>query len=291
MKKIILSFSLLLPLTSFAVDNTELANFYFSKSIPQLTNQEKQALSIAEEWQKGDKTSKPFHSSDGSVSFVYGSGQIRVVCAPLQVCDIALQPAEQLNDMNVGDPRFLVEPSITGSGMDQQIHLLIKPKDVGLDTSLVVTTDRRTYHFRLKSDQNDFMPYVSFTYPDDAKAKWRLIQQMQAQQRKANTFTETNEYLGDLNFNYRIQGNSRFKPVRVYNNGVKTIIEMPTAMSESEAPALLVLRNGGLFKQPESVMVNYRLQGCRYIVDSVFDKAILIIGSGSSQEKITITRC
>ena len=291
MKKIILSFSLLLPLTSFAVDNTELANFYFSKSIPQLTNQERQALSIAEEWQKGDKTSKPFHSSDGSVSFVYGSGQIRVVCAPLQVCDIALQPAEQLNDMNVGDPRFLVEPSITGSGMDQQIHLLIKPKDVGLDTSLVVTTDKRTYHFRLKSDQNDFMPYVSFTYPDDAKAKWRLIQQMQAERRKANSFTETNEYLGDLNFNYRIQGNSRFKPVRVYNNGVKTIIEMPGSMSESEAPALLVLRNGGLFKQPESVMVNYRLQGCRYIVDSVFDKAILIIGSGSSQEKITITRC
>ncbi|KTD70008.1 conjugal transfer protein trbG precursor [Legionella santicrucis] len=291
MKKIILSFSLLLPLTSFAVDNTELANFYFSKSIPVLSNQEKQALSIAEEWQKGDKTSKPFHSSDGSVSFVYGSGQIRVVCAPLQVCDIALQPAEQLNDMNVGDPRFLVEPSITGSGMDQQIHLLIKPKDVGLDTSLVVTTDRRTYHFRLKSDQNDFMPYVSFTYPEDAKAKWRLIQHMQAQQRQANTFAETNEYLGDLNFNYRIQGNSRFKPVRVYNNGVKTIIEMPGSMSEREAPALLVLRNGGLFKKPESVMVNYRLQGCRYIVDSVFDKAILIIGSGSSQEKITITRC
>ncbi|MFO9347299.1 P-type conjugative transfer protein TrbG [Legionella pneumophila serogroup 1] len=291
MNKIILSFGLMLPLTSFAVNNTELANFYFSKNIPALTNQEKQALSIAEEWQKGDKTSKPFHSSDGAISFVYGSGQIRVVCAPLQVCDIALQSGEQLNDMNVGDPRFLVEPSITGSGMDQQIHLLIKPKDVGLDTSLVVTTDRRTYHFRLKSDQNDFMPYVSFTYPDDAKAKWRLIQHMQAQQRKANTFAETHEYLGDLNFNYRIQGNSRLKPVRVYNNGVKTIIEMPGGMSESEAPALLVLRNGGLFKKPESVMVNYRLQGCRYIVDSVFDKAILIIGSGSSQEKITITRC
>jgi P-type conjugative transfer protein TrbG len=291
MKKIILSFGLLIPLTGFALDNTELANLYFSKSIPVLSNQEKHALSIAEEWQKGDKTSKPFHSSDGSVSFVYGSGQIRVVCAPLQVCDIALQSGEQLNDMNVGDPRFLVEPSITGSGMEQQIHLLIKPKDVGLDTSLVVTTDRRTYHFRLKSDQNDFMPYVSFTYPDDAKAKWRLIQQMQAQRRKANTFNETNEYLGDLNFNYRIQGNSRFKPVRVYNNGVKTIIEMPGSMSENEAPTLVVLRNGGLFKKPESVMVNYRLQGCRYIVDSIFDKAILIIGSGSSQEKITITRC
>jgi P-type conjugative transfer protein TrbG len=291
MKKIIFILSLLIPLTSFAVNNSELANLYFSKSIPVLSTQEKQALFIAKKWQKGDKTSKPFHASDGSVSFVFGSGQIRVICAPLQVCDIALQPGEILNDMNVGDPRFLVEPSITGSGMHQQIHLLIKPKDVGLDTSLVVTTDRRTYHFRLKSNQSEFMPYVSFTYPGDAKAKWRLIQQIQAERREANTFVETNEYLGDLNFNYRILGNSRFKPIRVYNNGVKTIIEMPKDMSESEAPVLLVLRKGGLFKKPESVMVNYRLQGCRYIVDSVFDKAILIIGSGSTQEKITIMRC
>lgn len=291
MKKLLISLFGLVPLVGFALDNDELASLYFSSNVPKLSTQEKQALNIAELWQKGDKTSKPFQSSDGSVSFVYGSGQIRVVCAPLQVCDIALQQGEQFNDMNVGDPRFLVEPSITGSGMDQQIHLLLKPKDVGLDTSLVVTTDRRTYHFRLKSDRYEFMPYVSFTYPDDAKAKWRLIQQMQEQRRKENTFSETNEYLGDLNFNYNIQGNARFKPVRVYNNGVKTVIEMPKVISQSEAPALLVLRKAGLFHKSESVMVNYRVQGCRYIVDSVFDKAILVIGSGSSQEKITITRC
>jgi len=53
----------------------------------------------------------------------------------------------------------------------------------------------------------------------------------------------------------------------------------------------MVLRSQGLFKKSESVMVNYRLQGCRYIVDSVFDKAVLVVGSGRSQEKITITRC
>ncbi|HAT7746065.1 TPA: P-type conjugative transfer protein TrbG [Legionella pneumophila] len=291
MKKIMLTFCLLMPLTGFALDNNELATRYFSENDPKLSNQERQALDIAERWQKGDKTSKPFPSSDGSVSFVYGSGQIRVVCAPLQVCDIALQAGEQFNDMNVGDPRFIVEPSITGSGAAQQIHLLIKPKDVGLDSSLVVTTDRRTYHFRLKSDRFEFMPYVSFIYPDEAKAKWQLIQQIQAERRKADTLPETNEYLGNLNFNYRIQGNARFKPVRVYNNGVKTIIEMSGTMAQSEAPALLVLRSRGLFQKSESVMVNYRLQGCRYIVDSVFDRAILVVGSGSAQEKITITRC
>ncbi|HHT9914892.1 TPA: P-type conjugative transfer protein TrbG [Legionella pneumophila] len=291
MKKCLLSLGLLLPLASFAQDNDELANLYFSKNRPELSSKDKLALNIAERFQQGDKTSKPFQSSDGSVSFVYGSGQIRVVCAPLQVCDIALQAGEEFNDMNVGDPRFIVEPSITGTGLNQQIHLLIKPKDAGLDTSLVVTTDRRTYHFRLKSDRYEFMPYVSFTYPDEAKAKWQMLKRMQEVRQKENTFADTNEYLGNLNFNYRIEGNARFKPVRVYNNGVKTIIEMPANMSQNEAPALLVLRGGGLFKKPESVMVNYRLQGCRYIVDNVFDKAMLVIGSGSSQEKITITRC
>ncbi len=291
MKRIIQLFCLVMPLTGFALDNTILAEHYFSDTAPKLSSQEKQALDIAERTQKGEKTSKPFASADGSVSFIYGSGQIRVVCAPLQVCDIALQPGEQFNDMNVGDPRFVVEPSITGAGALQQIHLLIKPKDVGLDSSLVVTTDRRTYHFRLKSDRTEFMPYIAFIYPDEAKAKWQALQHIQAERRKVDTLPETNEYLGDLNFNYQLQGNARFKPVRVYNNGVKTIIEMPRTMAQSEAPALLVLRSRGLFRKSESVMVNYRLQGSRYIVDGVFDKAMLIIGSGPSQEKITITRC
>lgn len=291
MKKIILTISLLLPLSAFAFGKSDIDQRYFSKSVPRLSTQERQALNIARKWQKGDQTSKPFHSSDGSVQFVYGSGQISIVCAPLQVCDIALQPGEQFNGMNVGDPRFMVEPSITGAGGSQQIHMIIKPRDVCLDSSLVVTTDRRTYHFRLKSDRYDFMPYVSFIYPDEAKAKWNMIQRIQAENRAANTFPETNEYLGNLNFNYRIQGNARFKPVRVYNNGIKTIIEMPREMSHNEAPALLVLRKRGFFQKSEKVMVNYRLQGCRYIVDNVFDKAVLVIGSGSTQEQITITRC
>ncbi|MFO3582133.1 P-type conjugative transfer protein TrbG [Legionella pneumophila serogroup 1] len=291
MKKIIPVLGLIAPFYSFALDNSELANRYFSETPPQHTTQERQALKLAETLQQGEKTSKPFASADGSVSFIYGSGQTRVVCAPLQVCDIALQAGEQFNDMNVGDPRFVVEPSITGSGAMQQIHLLIKPKDVGLDSSLVVTTDKRTYHFRLKSDRTEFMPYISFIYPDEAQAKWQRLQQLQAERRKIETLPETQEYLGDLHFNYQIQGKARFKPVRVYNNGVKTVIEMPKAMIQSEAPALLVLRGRGLFQKSETVMVNYRLQGHRYIVDDVFDKALLIIGSGSAQEKITITRC
>ena len=122
MKKMIFTILLMIPLGVIAENNKELGNRYFSKDIPRLSHQEQQALKLAKQWQKGGKGSKPFQSSDGSVRFVYGSGQTKIVCAPLQVCDIALQPGEHFNDMNVGDPRFIVEPSITGMGSNQQIH-------------------------------------------------------------------------------------------------------------------------------------------------------------------------
>ena len=44
------------------------------------------------------------------------------------------------------------------------------------------------------------------------------------------------------------------------------------------------------FTDDETVLVNYRVQGNRYIVDTVFDRAILIAGVGSSQDRVTISR-
>lgn len=214
-----------------------------------------------------------------------------MVCAVLQVCDIALQAGEQVNTLNGGDPRYTVEPGISGSGDGQVVHMILKPLDVGLDTTLAVFTDRRTYHFRLRSTRNESMPFARFNYPEDAAAKWAAIRQAKAKDLHDNTIPETREYLGNLNFNYKIEGKTRWKPVRVYNDGVKTIIEMPDAVNQTEAPTLLVVRrDAGLFRDAETEMVNYRVQDTRYIVDSIFDKAILVAGVGSNQDKVVIER-
>jgi type IV secretion system protein VirB9 len=62
-------------------------------------------------------------------------------------------------------------------------------------------------------------------------------------------------------------------------------------MAQTEAPTLLVVRKeGGWLSDDETVIVNYRVQNDRYIVDAVFDKAILIAGVGSNQARVTITR-
>jgi type IV secretion system protein VirB9 len=62
-------------------------------------------------------------------------------------------------------------------------------------------------------------------------------------------------------------------------------------MNQTEAPTLLAVRDSGSpFKKDEELMVNYRLQGNRYVVDTLFEKAILVAGVGSSQKKIVIER-
>jgi len=265
------------PLLALAAGDNP-ADAYFSKQNPVLTPQEKAAVAIAQKWQVASATGmKPVAGPEGSVRFVFGAQQINVVCAVLQICDIELQPGEQVNNLNVGDPRFTVEPSISGVGAGEVQHLIIKPLDVGLDTSLVVTTNRRTYHIRLRSHRTEFMPRVGFTYTEDAVAKWDAIRTREVKEKQERTIPKTGEYLGDLNFNYEVTGSAAWKPIRVYNDGTKTILQMPTAMAQTEAPTLLVVRkDGGLFTDDETVMVNYRVQGDRYIVDTIFDKAILI---------------
>lgn len=276
-----------------AAPGDDLADKYFSKNNPTLTAQEKAAIAIAKRWEAGASTGlNPIPGSNGAIHFLYGVQQPSIVCAVLQVCDVALQAGELVNSIHLGDTaRWTVEPAITGAGPSETQHLIIKPMDVGLETSLVVTTNRRTYHFKLRSHRTQYMPQVAFTYPEDALAKWDAIRTRETQEREQKTIPQTGEYLGNLNFDYDLDGDAAWMPVRVFNDGRKTILQMSKAMAQTEAPTLLVLRKeGGLFTDDETVMVNYRVQGDRYIVDTVFDKAILIAGVGDGQDRVTITR-
>ncbi|MBK8815656.1 MAG: P-type conjugative transfer protein TrbG [Methylococcaceae bacterium] len=281
--------------TGQASADKDMAEMYFSDKNPTLSKQERRALAIANKW-KGHNSigMAPSPGKNGAVSYLFGAQQPSVVCAVLQVCDVALQAGEQVNSINLGDTaRWTIEPAITGSGENEVQHIIIKPMDVGLETSLVVTTNRRTYHLRLRSHRKEYMPQVVFTYPDEEQTKWNALRKQAAKKRQDKTIAKTGEYLGNLDFAYEIEANGSISwtPVRVFNDKQKTIIEMPDAMAQTEAPTLLVVRReGGLFEDDETVQVNYRIQGNRYIVDSVFDSAILIAGIGNNQDSVTIKR-
>lgn len=270
-----------------------LESLYYSNEPITLNQQEKTALAISERWKNGDQSAaKPLVGRDGAITFVYGVSQSSIVCAVMQVCDIELQPGERVNSVHLGDTaRWSIEPAFTGNGPGSIQHVIVKPYDTGLDTTLIIATDRRTYNLALRSDDKDFMSRVNFIYPGEATLKFAAMKAQESAERTLNTLPETGEYLGNLDFEYDIDGDASWKPIRVYNDGKKTILEMPEAMQQTESPSLLVIREGqGWFSKDEDVLVNYRVQSDRYIVDSVFDKAMLIAGVGSSQTHVMITR-
>ena len=252
-----------------------------------LTTREKEALSMVKDWRSGKQGTKPISSSDGSIQFIYGTSMPLISCAVLQVTDMQLERGEVINNLDLGDTiRWKLSPAITGSGSDEIQHLIIKPLAPKLKTSLVISTDRRTYHVVLKSYINTYMPKVSFIYPDNLMEKWLAENNMRKVKVNKTKIEGSKQSLDELDFDYKISGNGAWIPTRVYNDGIRTIIQMPKKMINGEAPSLLVIRP----KTGEEVQVNYRIHKERYIVDNVFEKAILIAGVGNSQEKVTITK-
>lgn len=284
MKKVIFLFiSVMLLKTSYIqAQELEISNIFEDNSNNiSLTNNERKAIRIIKEWQTGNKVSPVTKGNNGEIELIYGLSQSQILTAILQVTDIQFEENESISSVHLGDTARWVVEHIKGN----QEHLIIKPKESGLLTSLVVVTDKRTYHMQIKSNEKLYYPMVKFHYPENL-----IIKAQNKNYNKVKNISvkdiATGAYLKDLNFNYTIKGNASFKPVRVYNNNIKTIIEMPRNINASNIPILMTLEAES--KKP--VIVNYRYQNNKFIVDAIFDKAILISGVGMKQKKITIIR-
>lgn len=255
-----------------------------------LDGKEAEGVRLSNEWKK--HPDRPRRSGDGSVKYLYGATLPTLVCTPLQVCTIKLQPGEVVNDVHAGDlARWKISPATSGSGADATTYVIVKPTDAGLVTSLFISTDRRTYTVKLASTQKEWMPSLSFDYPDDVARDWAAYRAANAKRANATTLP-TGENLAALDFNFRLRGDSpSWKPQRVYTDGRKTYIQFPSASFGGEAPALVALgEDGGLFSRPSEQIVNYRVVGDRYVVDRVLNRAALISGVGRKQIKVTIER-
>ena len=74
------------------------------------------------------------------------------------------------------------------------------------------------------------------------------------------------------------------RPVRVLDDGQHTYIFYPNDGRFREVPTLMIDVNG------KTELVNFRVDGNRYVVDRLFDKGVLLLGVGKKQKKVTITR-
>lgn len=216
--------------------------------------------------------------------YPYTKGALYQVYAAIsQVTDITLEAGEKLVAVSAGDTvRWVVGDTTSGEGISAQVHILVKPVGAGLETNLVITTDRRTYHLELRSSDKTYMASVSWTYP--ASQLLALKGQQSLTEAAGATIADTGVNLEQLRFRYRLEGDAPWKPRQVFDDGAKVYIQFPSGLAQSEAPPLFVIDPDG-----KPALVNYRVRGTTYIVDRLFAAAELRLGT-APQRVVRIVR-
>jgi type IV secretion system protein VirB9 len=211
-----------------------------------------------------------------------------VVAAPGRVTDIVLEPGESLvgqGPVAAGDTaRWILGHTESGTGARRQAHVLVKPVSAGLSTNLVINTDRRTYHLELRSTPADWSPLVSWRYPGDELIALRTPAAAPAP--PAAPAAPEPPDLSRLNFAWRIDGRARFRPLRVFDDGRRTYVDLPPAVRAGELPPLFVLPDGGGAPQ----LANVRVQGTRLVADQVFARGELRLGTGRKAARVRLVR-
>jgi P-type conjugative transfer protein TrbG len=201
--------------------------------------------------------------------------------------DVILQPGEEIQNWADGDrspvetqdqkPLWEFKQSYSGQGGTGRPHMLITVPKAGLTNGLTMTTTKRTYYLDLKSVTKTAARSVRWTYTDEppkaAKVQPRLWPNPAQPQR--------------YHAGYEIM-TTEPKPVwtvrQVVDDGQKTYVIFPPTVTTVDAPLIRLVGSQG----PE--MVNARQSGNVVILDRLFNRAELRLGTGKTAEVVTIQR-
>lgn len=267
----------------------------------------------------------------GLVTFTYGSGIPTIVCALLELTDLAFEKGESILSVQLGDSvRWNIESAISGSANDSVEHLIVKPLEAGLKTSMLITTDRRTYHIRLKSTEADFMPAVVFSYPNSLKLpskkhygddSYLQYTSNYVSNEDHNDNSETNSSLKNYssvqnvsyegnsrpalnvaatyndstqrrNYNYSVDGDSKIIPQNVYDDGKRTFIVMNNPINSSYLPVLQEISSESFlfFGEDKTNTINFTYFDNTFVVDGIYSHLRLISKNGEEKQSADVVR-
>ena len=242
----------------------------------------------------------PVIERSDSVVYPFGESQPVLQCTPLRACDVELEAGEVVHGVALGDTeRWISSPLYSGDPDALVPHVVVKPRDYGITTNMIVTTTRRTYHLNLvapakgKTDETDgaYLRRVRFYYPGDVVEQWSDAAQLEAtranRQSEATIASLTGAMNpGRMNFDYSLSGGhfTGFRPTTIFDDGHHTYIQLPAGAAAVDAPAFLARTQSG-----EEAILNYRMNGSWIIVDGLFERGELVAGVGRSRKAVKIT--
>ena len=209
-----------------------------------------------------------------------------IITSPGKITDFQLKPGESIS----GTPfvtdsvnwRFTMGTSVEDGETIQ--HLFISPLQVGLDTTMIVLTNQRTYRFRMASFENQYMTGLLFRYPVQLSNGTYVSEdfsQYIADTSLAGAYTVD---LTKVDYAYRVEvakGRPTWTPVTVYSDDVRTYMQMPLTLANSdEMPSVYLVRGG------DENLVNYRIIGNIYQIDNVLsdDSQYFLLKSGQDEQ-------
>jgi len=199
--------------------------------------------------------------------------QPTINCQVLRVTEIVLNDDEMLSTdgVSAGDTeRWSIQPLNN--------RVLVKPKEPGIATDLIIPTNRRSYHLSLRT-RVPYMPQVAFYYPQEIREA-EAVRQGALREAAQETAAADKQ----LNFSYRIVGpDVAWKPLLAFDDGQHTYLQLPDNTMGADMPTLMV-QNGD-----QQALVNYQVRGSYYIADRLFHHAALTTGSGANRQVVQIT--
>jgi P-type conjugative transfer protein VirB9 len=221
----------------------------------------------------------PMPADSKLVEFPYDPNDTFIVLTrPKAVTDIVLHPDEEIQGLALGDTSQWIVKDTKG-------HIFIKPIRPNIATTATLVTTARTYQFTLQSSPEDgiFYQRVGFTYP-------QLVIIERERQEAARGVREAERARLDaqiasprlspenLNFEYNVSGDAKFKPEQVFDDGKFTWLKMPKSQ---EAPIVFLVAEDGSLE-----LINATPKGDFVIVQRLVDKLLLRIG----KSEVTIER-
>ena len=193
------------------------------------------------------------------------------------ITDLQFRSGETIVYCAAGDTQRWMLDTVTVAGIP---HVYLKPTDKNISTNIVINTNQKTYRI-LANSTDRYTPVVIWTYPEDilslAAASGGLTNGI-ATDEKTNMDLIMKRFRN--NHRYSIQAkNTNWIPKTIYDDGTKTYISIPQG-TQNDLPVIHILDG------KKKALVNYRVSGGWFVVDRIFEKAVM---NFSTDKSITIT--
>jgi len=224
---------------------------------------------------------------DGTILYPYGLAEINLTTKRMMYSKIVLQQGEKIMSAAVGDTtRWNILPNYMGDASSYTPVILVKPFMGGLQTNLSIITDKRDYDITIQSvDSGDYMARIGFYYPQDKADAIDVglppdkIEENESKQPRIN--------IEHIKYDYRIKGdkNLNWYPSCVFEDGNKVFIRMSDHVDHDQLPVFMTIDSQG-----QTEVVNYRYFKPYYVVDTIFNQGVLILGTDKFKQMIMLKR-